>query len=79
MLYDLIGGNFNDEIAALAMNVDALKENLARVYSDEARGSMKKELQTKLDTTASAIERLKFSALNLAALAARFGGILKYL
>lgn len=68
LLYDLIGGNFNDEIAALAMNVDALKENLARVYSDEARGSMKKELQTKLDTTASAIERLKFSALNLAAI-----------
>ena len=68
LLYDLVGGNFNDEIAALVMNVDALKENLRRAYSDEAKGSMKKELQTKLDTTASAIERLKQSALNLAAI-----------
>jgi len=68
LLYDLVGGNFNDEIAALVMNVDALKENLRHAYSDEAKGSMKKELQTKLDTTASAIERLKQSALNLAAI-----------
>lgn len=68
LLYDLVGGNFNDEIAALVMNVDALKENLRRAYSDEAKGSMKKELQTKLDTTASAIERPKQSSLNLAAI-----------
>ena len=65
LLYDLVGGNFNDEIAGLVTNIDALKENMRLARSDEAIGSMQKELQTKLDTTKSAIERLTQAWRNL--------------
>ena len=65
LLYDLVGGNFNDEIAGLVTNIDALKENMKLARSDEAIGSMQKELQTKLDTTKSAIERLTQAWRNL--------------
>ena len=65
LLYDLVGGNFNDEIAGLVTNIDALKENMKLARSSEAIGSMQKELQTKLDTTKSAIERLTQAWRNL--------------
>ena len=65
LLYDLVGGNFNDEIAGLVTNIDALKENMRLARSDEAIGSMQKELQTKLDTTKSGIERLTQAWRNL--------------
>lgn len=58
LLYDLVGGNFNDEIAGLVTNIDALKENMRLARSDEAIGSMQKELQVKLNTTKSSLERL---------------------
>ena len=51
LLYDLVGGNFNDEIAGLVTNIDALKANIKMAHSDEATGSMERELQTKLNTT----------------------------
>lgn len=65
LLYDLVGGNFNDEIAGLVTNIDALKENMRLARSNEAIGSMQKELQTKLDTTKSGIERLTQAWRNL--------------
>ena len=65
LLYDLVGGNFNDEIAGLVTNIDALKENMRLARSNEAIGSMQKELQTKLDTTKSGIERLTQAWKNL--------------
>ena len=65
LLYDLVGGNFNDEIAGLVTNIGALKENMRLARSDEAIGSMQKELQTKLDTTKSGIERLTQAWRNL--------------
>lgn len=65
LLYDLVGGNFNDEIAGLVTNIDALKENMRLARSDEAIGSMQKELQTKLDTTKSGVERLTQAWRNL--------------
>ena len=67
LLYDLVGGNFNDEIAGLVTNIDALKENMRLARSNEAIGSMQKELQTKLDTTKSGIERLTQAWRNLGA------------
>jgi len=60
-----VGGNFNDEIAGLVTNIDALKENMRLARSNEAIGSMQKELQTKLDTTKSGIERLTQAWRNL--------------
>ena len=60
-----MGGNFNDEIAGLVTNIDALKENMRLARSNEAIGSMQKELQTKLDTTKSGIERLTQAWRNL--------------
>ncbi|WP_170000588.1 phage tail tape measure protein [Campylobacter sp. RM9328] len=65
LLYDLVGGNFSDELAGLVTNVDDLKKNMALAFSDEATGSLKKELQAKLDTTKSGIERLTQSWRNL--------------
>ena len=65
LLYDLVAGNFNDEIAGLVTNIDALKENMRLARSNEAIGSMQKELQTKLDTTKSGIERLTQAWRNL--------------
>ncbi|MBR8464727.1 phage tail tape measure protein, partial [Campylobacter sp. faydin G-24] len=65
LLYDLVGGNFSDELAGLVTNVDDLKKNMALAFSDEATGSLKKELQVKLDTTKSGIERLTQSWRNL--------------
>lgn len=65
LLYDLVGGNFNDEIAGLVTNIGALKENMRLARSNEAIGSMQKELQTKLDTTKSGIERLTQAWRNL--------------
>lgn len=65
LLYDLIGGNFGDEIAGLLGNIDGLKEALAYANSSESEGSMNKELQTKLETTKSGIERLMQSWRNL--------------
>lgn len=65
LLYDLVGGNFNDEIAGLVTNIDAIKENMRLARSNEAIGSMQKELQTKLDTTKSGIERLTQAWRNL--------------
>ena len=58
LLYDLMGGNFSDEIAGLITNMDAFKANMKLAFSDEANGSMQKELQTKLNTTKSSLERL---------------------
>lgn len=66
ILYDLVGGNYNDEIASLVQNIDELKSNIALARSAEAKGSMEKELQVKLNTTASALDRLKQSWINLA-------------
>ena len=43
----------------------ALKENMRLAHSDEAIVSMQKELQTKLDTTKSGIERLTQAWRNL--------------
>lgn len=65
LLYDLVGGNFSDEIAGLVTNVDALKANIALAFSNEATGSLKKELQVKLNTTKSGLERLTQSWRNL--------------
>ncbi|MGG7074578.1 phage tail tape measure protein [Campylobacter sp. 9BO] len=65
LLYDLIGGNFGDEIAGLLGNIDGLKEALNFANSNESEGSMDKELQTKLQTTKSGIERLTQSWRNL--------------
>ncbi|WP_169766773.1 phage tail tape measure protein [Campylobacter curvus] len=65
LLYDLVGGNFSDEIAGLVTNIDELKKNIAMANSSEAKGSMQAELQTKLNTTKSAIERLTQSWRNL--------------
>ena len=58
LLYDLMGGNFSDEIAGLITNMDAFKTNMKMAFSDEAAGSMQKELQVKLNTTKSSLERL---------------------
>ena len=58
LLYDLMGGNFSDEIAGLITNMDAFKANMKMAFSDEAAGSMQKELQVKLNTTKSSLERL---------------------
>ena len=58
LLYDLMGGNFSDEIAGLITNMDAFKANMKMAFSDEAVGSMQKELQVKLNTTKSSLERL---------------------
>ncbi|PPB60464.1 phage tail tape measure protein [Campylobacter hyointestinalis] len=65
LLYDLIGGNFGDDIAGLLGNIDGLKEALAYANSSESKGSMNKELQTKLETTKSGIEKLTQSWRNL--------------
>lgn len=65
LLYDLVGGNFNDEIAGLVTNIDALKANIKMAHSDEATGSMQRELQTKLNTTKSGIERVTQAWRNL--------------
>ncbi|MBE2987219.1 phage tail tape measure protein [Campylobacter sp. RM12920] len=65
LLYDLIGGNFGDDIAGLLGNIDGLKQALAFANSSESEGSMNKELQTKLQTTKSGIERLTQSWRNL--------------
>ncbi|MBE3022948.1 phage tail tape measure protein [Campylobacter sp. 7477a] len=67
LLYDLVGGNFNDEIAGLVNNIDELKANIKTARSDEAKGSMHKELQTKLNTTKSALERLAQAWRNIGA------------
>ncbi|QCD44863.1 phage tail tape measure protein [Campylobacter mucosalis] len=65
LLYDLIGGNFGDDIAGLLGNIDGLKQALSYANSSESEGSMNKELQTKLETTKSGIERLTQSWRNL--------------
>ncbi|CUU77362.1 TP901 family tail tape measure protein [Campylobacter hyointestinalis subsp. hyointestinalis] len=66
LLYDLMGGNFSDEIAGLITNMGALKANMKLAFSDEANGSMQRELQVKLNTTKSALERLTQAWRNIA-------------
>lgn len=65
LLYDLVGGNFSDDIAGLVTNIDELKKNIAMANSNEAKGSLQAELQTKLNTTKSGLERLTQSWRNL--------------
>lgn len=65
LLYDLMGGNFSDEIAGLITNMDAFKANMKMAFSDEAAGSMQKELQVKLNTAKSGIQRLMQAWRNL--------------
>lgn len=66
LLYDLVGGNFSDDVAGLITNINALKANIALAHSSDAVGSMNKELQVKLNTTKSAIARLAQAWRNLA-------------
>lgn len=54
-----------DKQAGLVTNIDALKANIKMAHSDEATGSTQRELQTKLNTTKSSIERVTQAWRNL--------------